>query len=292
MSTNQVTPTAENQSSAESSPRAGSSTPPAKDGKNETVPLRELGYLSSAVGHHVINAFSAIVSNAELMRSRAQNGLPPAELDLMATSIVAAALDASHVARRLIDRARSVTPVEAQAEGHEPPMVDLNRVVTEVIESERITHGVGVHYLPNLNPVPLFVGDRAQLQSMLRHILQNARESMPAGSGVVALSTSTDPRNWVFLTIRDSGCGMIPEVLKQAAEPFFTTKPDRWGVGLTIAHGIWRRHRGALSIESHPGLGTTIRLSIGPIAPGRPADPPPPGPAHLPPAETPREGAN
>jgi two-component system NtrC family sensor kinase len=240
------------------------------------------------VGHHVINAFSAIVSNAELLRSRAKTGLDPAELDLMASSIVATALDASHVARRLIDRARSVTSVEANAVGHEPSMVDLNRVVTETIESERRVHGEDVQYLPNLNPVPLIAGDAVQLRSMLGHILQNARESMPAGSGVVALSTSTDPRNWVFLTIRDSGCGMIPDVLKQAAEPFFTTKPERWGVGLTIAHGIWRRHRGALSIESHPGLGTTIRLSIGPVTGGRLFDPlPPPASAHPVQAEPP-----
>ena len=48
-------------------------------------------------------------------------------------------------------------------------------------------------------------------------------------------------------------------------EPFFSTKPDHDGIGLTIAQGIWRRHRGALSIDSRPGQGTTIRLSIGPI---------------------------
>jgi two-component system NtrC family sensor kinase len=293
MSTNHLTRPSEDEKSAESLPNAASTTPAANRGKNdEAVPLRELGYLSSAVGHHVINAFSAIVSNAELLRSRAKTGLDPAELDLMASSIVATALDASHVARRLIDRARSVTSVEANAVGPEPSMVDLNRVVTETIESERRAHGEGVHYLPNLNPVPLIAGDAAQLRSMLGHILQNARESMPAGSGVVALSTSTDPRNWVFLTIRDSGCGMVPEVLKQAAEPFFTTKPERWGVGLTIAHGIWRRHRGALSIESHPGLGTTIRLSIGPITAGRQVDPmPPPASAHSVQAEPPPQGA-
>ena len=56
-------------------------------------------------------------------------------------------------------------------------------------------------------------------------------------------------------------------------EPFFTTKPDRDGVGLTIAQGIWRRHRGALSIDSRPGQGTTIRLSIGPLPKLEPANP-------------------
>ena len=48
-----------------------------------------------------------------------------------------------------------------------------------------------------------------------------------------------------------------PGVLRRATEPFFSTKPDHAGVGLTIAQGIWRRHRGSLSIESQPGQGTT-----------------------------------
>jgi signal transduction histidine kinase len=294
MSTNYLTRPAESQAPLAT---AESVTPQSEEGKiDETGALKELGYLSSAVGHHVINAFAAIVSNAELLRSRALAGLDPAELDLMASSIVATALDASHVARRLIDRARSVTPVETRTAGREPRMVDLNQVVADVVESERIARGEAVQYLLNLNPVPLIAGDASQLRLMISHILQNAREAMPAGSGVVAFATSTDPRNWIFLTIRDSGCGMVPEVLKQASEPFFTTKPERWGVGLTIAHGIWRRHRGAFSIESHPGLGTTIRLSIGPIAPGRPADSvpaaPQPAPEPPPPAEAPAQSQN
>jgi hypothetical protein len=60
---------------------------------------------------------------------------------------------------------------------------------------------------------------------------------------------------------------MTPEVLKRATEPFFTTKPGRSGIGLSVAHGIWRRHRGALSIVSAPGEGTTIRLAVEAHAP-------------------------
>ena len=100
---------------------------------------------------------------------------------------------------------------------------------------------------------------------MLGYLLQNAREALPDGAGTIEISTYIDPRNWLVLAIRDTGCGMSPDVLSRANEPFFSTKPDRDGVGLTIAQGIWRRHRGSLSIDSRPGLGTTIRLSIGPI---------------------------
>jgi signal transduction histidine kinase len=55
---------------------------------------------------------------------------------------------------------------------------------------------------------------------------------------------------------------MSQEVQRRAGEPFFTTKDGHAGVGLTIAQLIWRRHRGAFSIESSPGGGTRVRLSI------------------------------
>ena len=59
---------------------------------------------------------------------------------------------------------------------------------------------------------------------------------------------------------------MTEEVLEHAVEPFFSTKPDHPGIGLTVAKGIWRRHRGTLMIDSQPGQGTTVRLSV--AAPG------------------------
>ena len=64
------------------------------------------------------------------------------------------------------------------------------------------------------------------------------------------------------MEIRDNGTGMTEEVLEHAAVPFFRTKPDHRGIGLTVAKGIWRRHRGTLMIESQPGQGTTVRLSV------------------------------
>ncbi len=108
---------------------------------------------------------------------------------------------------------------------------------------------------------------------MLAYLLQNAREALPNGVGTIEVATAIDSRSWLVVAIRDTGCGMSPDVLRRATEPFFSTKPDRAGVGLTIAQGIWRRHRGSLSIESQPGHGTTVRLSIGPVAPIRPIAP-------------------
>ena len=74
-----------------------------------------------------------------------------------------------------------------------------------------------------------------------------------------------DGRGWVVLEIQDSGQGMTASVLERAVEPFFTTKPGQMGVGLSIANGIWRRHRGTLSLKSAPGEGTILRLCVEPV---------------------------
>jgi signal transduction histidine kinase len=236
---------------------------PADDGDR----LRDLAHLSAAVGHHVINAFSAAVSNAELIRAPSTMRTDPAELATLGTAIVDTAIDASHVARGLINWARRVTAVDAEFRGCPPETVDLNALLKGVLESEKSRPDRRVDLTDELAPIPAISGDPPQLRAMVLNLIQNAREAMVDGTGTVGFTTQTDDRGWVVMTIRDSGCGMSPEVLRRATEPFFTTKPGHGGIGLTVAQGIWRRHHGSMAIESSPGQGTTIRLSIGPISP-------------------------
>ena len=129
------------------------------------------------------------------------------------------------------------------------------------------TGETGVEWILDLSPIPMIRGSASQIRSLLAYLIQNAHEAMPKGKGRITFTTQVDERNWVILEVRDSGCGMTNEVLKRTTEPFFTTKAGRSGIGLTVAHGIWRRHRGALSIESEPGQGTLIRLAVEAPAP-------------------------
>jgi signal transduction histidine kinase len=240
----------------------GANNPHPEDSQSKS----DLGHLSAAVGHHIINAFSAVVSNAEMIRSRAAlGGSASTQFETMAASIVETALDASQVARRLIDWTRRVTAVEIQAAGPEPPMVDVNRIIQAVVEAQQADMSSRIEWRLQLGQVPSIIGDQAQLLSMFDHLIRNAREAMPRGTGRVRFGTVVDGRNWLVIEVGDSGSGMPPEILKRASEPFFTTKSGHAGVGLTIAQAIWRRHRGAVSIESTPGQGTTIRLAVGPL---------------------------
>lgn len=227
--------------------------------------LTDLGHLSSAVGHHVINAFSAIVSSAELLRLRPGTGTV-GDTQVLSETIIRSALDAATVARRLIDYTRSVTALDPPTGGSPAEEVALDRVVAEVVrdEQQRGTHP-GIKWVVKLLPIPLIKGHAGQLRGMLIHLLQNCYEAMPDRGGTITLSTTTDDRGWAVLELRDTGEGMVPEVLERAVEPFFTTKPGHMGVGLSIANGVWRRHRGTLSIRGVPGEGSTVRLCVEPI---------------------------
>ena len=225
--------------------------------------LTDLGHLAGGVGHHVINAFSAIVSNAELLRlkSPSKAGADPAAL---AETIIQTSLDAATVARRLIDYTRPLTTVESRDPAGQIVALALDRLAEDVVAVEKSRGRPGITWAAELQPVPPIIGHETQLRAMIGHLIANAYEAMPGEGGTIAISTSTDARGWVVLEIRDSGRGMEGEVLRQAVEPFFSTKPSHLGVGLSIANGIWRRHRGTLSIRSQPGEGTAVRLCVMP----------------------------
>jgi len=247
--------------------------------------LEDLAHLSGAVGHFLINAFSAVVSNAEQIRSRARGPSDASQIEALGSSIVKTALDASQVARRLIDCTRHPSMIENDRGSSESRSIDINQLIREMIESTKISASSGIDRVVNLSPIPTIAGDAGRLRSMLRHLVQNAIEAMDGGSGTLSITTQTDARGWAIIEIGDTGCGMSPEVLRQATEPFFSTKPDHSGIGLTIAQAIWRRHRGSLSIDSQPGRGTTIRLTFGPPPPPRPVRQPPTSPQEAEPSQ-------
>jgi two-component system NtrC family sensor kinase len=216
--------------------------------------LLALAHLTSSVSHHIINAFSAIVSNAEILRLSTESESVSDTLALVET-IVRTSLEASSVSRRLIDFTRPHTVA-----GSEP--VDLERLADEVIAAERGQAGAKISWTLTPAFVPPIRGHVEHLRLVLRHLIANALEAMPEAGGTITLATSRDTRGWIQLEVRDTGQGMPPEVQERALEPFFTTKPGRDGVGLNIANGIWRRHRGTMSIRSQEGAGTQVRLSI------------------------------
>jgi signal transduction histidine kinase len=104
------------------------------------------------------------------------------------------------------------------------------------------------------------------LQTALLNLLLNARDAMPGG-GVIRVSAeaaaSKSAGSFVSLRVADSGIGMKRETIERAFEPFFTTKPDGLGgIGLPMVRRFVEEAGGRVSIDSEPGVGTTVTLHL------------------------------
>ncbi len=221
-----------------------------------------LGHLTSSVGHLVINSFSTIVSQGEILRTLNESAIQhPQEVAERIETLIRTALEASLVTRRLIEFSQDWTAVDVDQPGSPVQVIRLDQLVAEFVNAEKAKLGPSASWILNLAPIPPIRGKVQPLLAMFRQFVLNAVEAFPGGAGAITISTQPAPRNWLLVEIRDDGCGMSAEVMEHALEPFYSTKPGHLGIGLAIARGIWRRHRGTMSVESQPGEGTTVRLS-------------------------------
>ena len=115
---------------------------------------------------------------------------------------------------------------------------------------------------------PLAVPAHGLTQAVF-NLVGNAGEAIE-GAGAVAIGAELTPDGgFVRVRVADDGAGMPPEIRRRALEPFYTTKPRGMstGLGLALAHGVATSAGGALDIESEPGRGTTVTLTL-PVAAG------------------------
>ena len=110
----------------------------------------------------------------------------------------------------------------------------------------------------------VFLPRRALVRALLS-LLRNALDASPDGEGVtVEADVSREAGSMLTLTVRDRGCGMTPDVLARAGEPFFTTKPpgQGLGLGLFLARNLADQLGGRFTIDSSPARGTTARMIL------------------------------
>ncbi|HYC31390.1 MAG TPA: response regulator, partial [Gemmatimonadales bacterium] len=133
--------------------------------------------------------------------------------------------------------------------------------------------------------LPAVEADATQVRQVAMNLITNASDALADGPGVITLTTGViqadraylastlfheglEPGEFVFVEVKDTGCGMTAETRTRMFDPFFTTKFAGRGLGLAAVLGIVRGHHGAIRLESEPGRGTTFRVlfpSAGPI---------------------------
>ncbi|GAA4436404.1 sensor histidine kinase [Pontibacter saemangeumensis] len=107
----------------------------------------------------------------------------------------------------------------------------------------------------------LLSADRAMVEQVLINLVKNATEAVQEQpDGKVTVRAYLDERSRISIEIQDNGHGMTPEAMAKIFIPFFTTKKSGSGIGLSLSRQIMRLHKGAISVQSELGKGTTFIL--------------------------------
>ncbi|AWK87959.1 hybrid sensor histidine kinase/response regulator [Azospirillum thermophilum] len=237
--------------------------------------MEAIGQLTAGLAHDFNNLLQVIAGTLEQMTDLLDTN--PAAIRRPLELAERATQQGARLTQQLLTFARK--------QRLDPKPVRLNALVTEFVDMLSRTVGDRVSLRLDLRaPLPPCQLDPVHLEMALLNVVINARDAMPDGGEVViatgltqldgeAESDHLPPGEYVTLSVSDRGDGMPPDVLRRAAEPFFTTKgPGRGtGLGLAMVHGFVQQSRGRLEIESTPGQGTTLRMLF-PRAAARPAE--------------------
>ena len=221
----------------------------------QAAKLAAVGEMAAGIAHELNNPLTSVTGFAEL----ALEGMPEgSETHTDLEMVLREALRARDVVRRLLDFARQSESTRSRA--------SLNNVIEDVVAlSRHLIHTSAVELSLDLEEeLPWTSVDVNQMKQVLLNLVHNALQAMPDG-GEMEIKTKTASRHhrdWVIVSVRDTGVG-IPQ-LEQARifEPFYTTKGNQGGtgLGLSVTYGIVTDHGGQIDVESQPGAGSKFTV--------------------------------
>jgi len=229
--------------------------------------LETLGLMAGGIAHDFNNLLMVVSGNVELALMQLKD---PTLLEKNLTEIQVAA-------RRAAELCTEMLAYTGKAAFTIQPL-NLSDVVQEMghFLEVAITKKAELSY--NLaTDLPSVEGDVSQIRQVVINLLTNASDAIGDDSGVIAVSTGTRllgeeaqgeeigeaapvPGDYVFIEVKDTGCGMDAQTRERIFEPFFTTKFTGRGLGLASIRSIVRGHRGGLKVDSMPGKGTTFTV--------------------------------
>lgn len=223
--------------------------------------ISTMGQLAAALAHELSQPLGAILRNAEagelLMKQT------PPDLDEI-TAILKDIRRDDRRASSVIDRLRALLqrrPVELEA-------LDLKVLCQEVVDlvrPELTSRRIGIRIsIPD--DLPRVMGDRVHLQQVLLNLVVNGADAMTTTPEPLRKleihARRLDPET-IEVAVSDSGQGIPPDRLPRLFEPFYTTKSDGMGMGLSIVRTLVESHGGRVTAENNPGGGATLRFTLG-----------------------------
>ena len=234
-----------------------------------TQKLESLGVLAGGIAHDFNNILTAILGNTELALMRLNPESPV--LDNL-QRIEKSAVRATDLAKQMLAYSGKGKFVVEN--------LDLNRLIEEMghMLEVSISKKAVLHF--NLKrPLPPVEADATQIRQIVMNLVINASEAIGDRSGVIAVTTGSmvcDQKYlkdvwqcdgiaeglYVCIEISDTGCGMDKETMARIFDPFFTTKFTGRGLGMAAVQGIVRGHKGAISVYSESGKGSSFKILL------------------------------
>ena len=221
--------------------------------------LAAVGEMAAAIAHEVKNPLAGIEVMAGVLRRKIPDA-PDAQAVL--TDIISEAKMANAIVQEVLEFVR---PIRLQVD--HTAVSDAVQSAVQLADTKAQRGGIDVEV--NVPPgLPLIQGDQYQLTQLFTNLLINAYEAM-SGQGRVVFAASTvhmenglEGREAIMVELADNGPGMPPEIADRVFSPFFTTKPQGSGLGLAIVRKIVDAHDGSIDLETAPGRGTVIRVTL------------------------------
>ena len=228
--------------------------------------MEAMGSLVGGIAHDFNNILAVILGNAELAAEDVPP-LNPASVCLKAIRI--AAIRAKEMVQQLLAFSRK--------SGQMNNPLDMAPIIRDSVKMLRSAIPTSVVFKEHIAEDPCVVlVDAAQINQIMMNLVTNAAHAMPEEKGLVEMTLEnrffrkeTPCFNWVLppgyyvrLSVRDTGEGMDPSLMNRIFDPYFTTKEvgKGTGMGLSVVHGIVKRHGGGIRVENEPGKGTRFEV--------------------------------
>lgn len=224
--------------------------------------MEAMGQLTGGVAHDFNNLLTPIVGTLDMLQRRGVGGEREQRL-------ISGAMQSAERAKTLVQRLLAF----ARRQPLQTVPVDVAKLVSDMGDLLASTTGPQIRVIIDApDNLPAAIADQNQLEMALLNLSVNARDAMLEG-GTIRISVSIESvgkghrsklpaDQYLCLSVADTGTGMDTATLARAVEPFFSTKGvgKGTGLGLSMVHGLASQLNGALTIQSSPGLGTSVEL--------------------------------
>jgi PAS domain S-box-containing protein len=219
--------------------------------------MASLGRVAAGMAHEIRNPLSGINIYLNTLKKLHHKNGSEEKVKQILGQIQSASRKIESVIRRVMDFAKPGEP--------KLTLIDLNIPVTEAINLSAVTmrkSGIVLEKALSEN-LPSCNADPTLIEEMVLNLLNNAAGAMKTmAEGKKILITSSVEGDGILLTVSDSGPGIAPEIRDKIFDPYFTTKSDGTGIGLSISHRIVTDHGGSLTVSDSDLGGAKFRIEI------------------------------